>query len=257
YLALLLFATYCLQLTASPVFASNPVASESVFNDFKFQVPFPGLSITQDQFNSGDAIGIYITKIYNWLVVFAMIAAVLAFIYAGVLWLTARGDSGQVGESKKILINSIVGVVLILGSYTLLWAVNPDLVTFKPLQQIYGTTTSLSLGFTKPEPLIKINPDGTTTTSAPNSGVCCYNYEKNNGGVGLYNVTEYFGEASPGDQESCRQFSMTSSSITYRAWCPPPANGDAACGQKIGGNNERKNQWSIGSITCSGKISPP
>jgi len=43
----------------------------------------------------------------------------LLFFYAGGLWLTARGNSDQVGKSKKIMFDAVVGFFVLLISYTM------------------------------------------------------------------------------------------------------------------------------------------
>jgi len=40
-------------------------------------------------------------------------------VYAGYLWLTARGEEGQVEKAKKIISTSIIGLVLVLGAYAI------------------------------------------------------------------------------------------------------------------------------------------
>lgn len=47
----------------------------------------------------------------------------LMMLYAGVLWMTAGGNSEQVKKAKQIFINSIVGVVIITAAYALTTAV--------------------------------------------------------------------------------------------------------------------------------------
>lgn len=44
-------------------------------------------------------------------------------VYAGVLWMTARGDSKQVDKAKDILTTSVIGVVIVISSYVLTNAV--------------------------------------------------------------------------------------------------------------------------------------
>lgn len=44
-------------------------------------------------------------------------------VYAGVLWMTARGEPKQLTKAKDILVTSVIGVVIILASYTLTTAV--------------------------------------------------------------------------------------------------------------------------------------
>jgi hypothetical protein len=40
-------------------------------------------------------------------------------VYAGVLWLTARGEEGQVEKSRKIIVSSVIGLVLTISSYAI------------------------------------------------------------------------------------------------------------------------------------------
>lgn len=47
------------------------------------------------------------------------IVAVGLILYAGFLWMTAGGNEDQVGTAKKILINSVIGLAIILSSYSI------------------------------------------------------------------------------------------------------------------------------------------
>ena len=40
-------------------------------------------------------------------------------VYAGYLWMTARGESDQVDKAKKIIIQSIVGLAITVGAYSI------------------------------------------------------------------------------------------------------------------------------------------
>lgn len=40
-------------------------------------------------------------------------------IYAGFLWMTARGDEGMIDKSKKIIAAAIIGLVLIMSAYAI------------------------------------------------------------------------------------------------------------------------------------------
>ncbi|PIR02877.1 MAG: hypothetical protein COV60_03290 [Candidatus Magasanikbacteria bacterium CG11_big_fil_rev_8_21_14_0_20_43_7] len=50
---------------------------------------------------------------------FVGIIFLLLMVYAGFLWMTARGDSGQVDKAKEIIIQSIVGLVITVGAYSI------------------------------------------------------------------------------------------------------------------------------------------
>lgn len=40
-------------------------------------------------------------------------------VYAGYLWMTARGEEGQVDKAKKIISAAIIGMVIVLGAYAI------------------------------------------------------------------------------------------------------------------------------------------
>ncbi len=40
-------------------------------------------------------------------------------VYAGFLWMTARGEEGQIDKAQKIISYSIMGLILALGSYSI------------------------------------------------------------------------------------------------------------------------------------------
>lgn len=55
-----------------------------------------------------------LTGLMKWLLMIVAIIAVIAFVIAGILYLTAAGDSEQIEKAKKAMIWSIVGVVVAL-----------------------------------------------------------------------------------------------------------------------------------------------
>lgn len=48
-------------------------------------------------------------------------------VYAGVLWLTARGDEGQVDRSRKIIASTVIGLVLTISAYAITYLVTSRL----------------------------------------------------------------------------------------------------------------------------------
>lgn len=40
-------------------------------------------------------------------------------LYAGILWMTARGDTGKVDSAKNILEAAIIGLLIVAGSYAI------------------------------------------------------------------------------------------------------------------------------------------
>ncbi len=43
----------------------------------------------------------------------------ILMVYAGFLWMTARGDSSQIDKAKQIIISSMIGLVVTLSAYAI------------------------------------------------------------------------------------------------------------------------------------------
>lgn len=71
---------------------------------------------------SGSVIGI-ITNGMNWLLIIVGILGVIGFVIAGIIYLTAAGDEGQIERGKHTMIYSIVGVIVALIGVVIIKAV--------------------------------------------------------------------------------------------------------------------------------------
>jgi len=58
-----------------------------------------------------------IVRIIQILLGFLGIMAVIMILYGGFIWMTSGGDPEKIGKAKKILINTIIGLIIILSSY--------------------------------------------------------------------------------------------------------------------------------------------
>ncbi len=74
------------------------------------------------------SLGELITFIFVWSLRLLGITVFVMIFYAGVLWMTAAGNTSQVGEAKARMTNAVLGAVLLLSAYLILYTVNPDLV---------------------------------------------------------------------------------------------------------------------------------
>ena len=88
----------------------------------------------------------YINAVYRWGVSIAAVLAVIMIIAGGLTWLTAGGNSKQVETAKTYIIGALTGLVLALGSYTILWLINPQLTLLKPLRIPYVQNVALEVG---------------------------------------------------------------------------------------------------------------
>lgn len=72
---------------------------------------------------TGSITGI-ITNIMQWLLGLVGLFGVIGFAIAGILYLTAAGDEGRIGQAKNAMVWSIVGVVVALLGVVIITAVN-------------------------------------------------------------------------------------------------------------------------------------
>jgi|GEM_PF-5385415 len=171
-IALCIFGFFVAGLNSYAATGSLRISGDS-FPDFSFQIPIGNLSIINStEIVNGTAIALYISTLYKWGVAFAAVLAVLAFTYAGIVWLTAGGDQGRTTESKKIMGNAIIGLLLALGSYMFLATLGKDFVSFQPLtvKSVSPLVVALQqLQTIPPTTSIATRASTTTRTSLPAS----------------------------------------------------------------------------------------
>lgn len=89
---------------------AQDVISESLVEAERFNLPGNGILGIDD-------LRLLIVRVVQILLTLVGLAAVLVVIYGGWLWMTARGNDDQVKRAKKVLINGLIGLVLIISSY--------------------------------------------------------------------------------------------------------------------------------------------
>lgn len=73
-------------------------------------------------------IGLYIVAWFNYVVGAIGIVAMVMVMWGGILWLTSGGNTSQISQAKGKIKNAIVGIVLLLLSYTIFKTINPKLL---------------------------------------------------------------------------------------------------------------------------------
>lgn len=108
----------------------------------KLQVSIPGMDrfadaqVTIDPTNPEDFtissswIAEYIVGIYNFGILIIGIFAAVTFIIGAVMWITAAGSPARIGEAKSWIGSSIMGLLLGLSSYLILYTISPELVKY-------------------------------------------------------------------------------------------------------------------------------
>jgi len=73
-------------------------------------------------------IGDLLLKYVNFALPFLALAAFLGFVFAGFLYVTAYGAQDQIEKAKKILIYSVVGLIVVILSYSIVQLLTSQLV---------------------------------------------------------------------------------------------------------------------------------
>ncbi len=107
---------------AMPVLATTPPAGvppvPCAADPLKDPLALDCVSTNSSGLSGGDPRLIAARIINVVLGVLGTIATVLVF-YAGFLWMTAAGDDEQIGKAKSIMTAAIIGLVVILASYSI------------------------------------------------------------------------------------------------------------------------------------------
>jgi hypothetical protein len=64
-------------------------------------------------------IDVVIGTVINTLLAILGVIFLVLIIYAGYIWMIARGDESKVEKSKATIINSTIGLVIVLGAYAI------------------------------------------------------------------------------------------------------------------------------------------
>lgn len=106
-------------LVASPALADDPVVpnAEPCANDLS-KDPLALDCVNNAGLSSADP-RIIASRVINVVLgILGTIATILVF-YAGFLWMTAAGDDEQIGKAKNIMTAAVIGLVVILASYSI------------------------------------------------------------------------------------------------------------------------------------------
>jgi hypothetical protein len=105
---------FVLALMVAPVAIPHVAEGQGLIGQFANQCP-------QDTgLNCGPTsiAGIF-RLVINWALAIAFIAAVIILIYGGFLYITSAGNTEQSGKGKTAIYNALIGIVIIVLSYTI------------------------------------------------------------------------------------------------------------------------------------------
>jgi len=125
-----------------------------------FLIPFLGIAQaeTLETFSlfpgERGAIGdyrLYIQNFYFFSIGAAALIATVLIMIGGMIWVTSAGNQSRVAKAKEYISQSIIGLIILMGAYTLLQVINPQLVQL----QLPGTPELGSFG-----PCVRLVPPG-------------------------------------------------------------------------------------------------
>ncbi len=104
----------------------------------KLEIPIPNVNLTEPLNEAGYLslpwLGQYISGVYRFMIGIVGMVAAIMMVVGGFQYITSAGDKGKLAAGKKRITDAFIGLVLALGSYVILYAINPNLVEFKALQ---------------------------------------------------------------------------------------------------------------------------
>jgi len=128
-------------------FMATPLAARAaavnVPVDFQPQVSIPGSVFSNTapvtggvydpvtRTTSSDLLAKYIQAIYNYGLAIGGILAAIVLMAGGVLWLVSAGNDSKITQAKELILGSIIGILILFGSWIILNTINPDLLKLK------------------------------------------------------------------------------------------------------------------------------
>ncbi len=104
----------------------------------RLQINIPGVSFSQPAQEGGflnlPFLAEYISGLYKYLLAIVGVLAGIMLTIGGVQYLIAAGNKSAIDAALKRIKGALIGLVIALGSYVILFTINPELVRFKALR---------------------------------------------------------------------------------------------------------------------------
>lgn len=127
---------------------ATPTAPEVPFTSITpvLGVEIPGLTLSPATKN-GDSVSLpflaqYINAAYKYMVTVVLIVAIVMVVYGGFRYLVGA-SMGDVKSGKKIIMDALGGMLIVLGAYMILNTVNPETLNLNVLELAFVKTTPM------------------------------------------------------------------------------------------------------------------
>lgn len=174
-------------------------------------VPIPGLQFSRPSTDGGTVaisfLAQYVAAIYRYAVQISVFVAIIMVIYGGFRYLIGSG-AGDIKRGREIIQDAIIGMLLVLGAYIILFTINPQLVSFTAL----NLEAVKRIGFNEGEGNVNPQPSIQCAAAAPGApasvqgariirlGQAAYYQCRGNWGTQIYGPTLL---GQQGDRPAC------------------------------------------------------
>lgn len=76
-------------------------------------------SVSTDSGMTTSSVGQILVNIMNWFMMILGIGAIISFVIAGIMYLTAAGDEGKTEKAKNLMVYAIIALVVALVGYVI------------------------------------------------------------------------------------------------------------------------------------------
>lgn len=121
-----LVVAFGLVLAVPAFFLSQIPAEVHAEETEEVQTPY-ALEVQIGEVSEVDDLTEYIKALYEFLVGAAGIVATTMVMWGGMKWVISAGSGQKIADAKKTIIEAIIGLVLVLGSFVILNTLNPQL----------------------------------------------------------------------------------------------------------------------------------
>ncbi|MCK4355240.1 hypothetical protein KAW43_02775 [Candidatus Parcubacteria bacterium] len=82
----------------------------------------------------------YVKYLFNFAIGLGGILAFVILIFGGIKWMTSAGDPTKINEAKTKMLGGIIGLILLLGAWFIIDAINPKLLSLKKMDKLEPNT---------------------------------------------------------------------------------------------------------------------
>ena len=112
-IALLLISSFLILNSSFALAVSN---SEEAFNQLEAAAGSSGANIAG---SGATDPRMFVAIIIRASLVFVCIFFVVLIMYSGWLWMTAAGEEEKIGKAKKLILNGVIGLAIVLAAYSI------------------------------------------------------------------------------------------------------------------------------------------